>query len=216
MQNGRFVDNSEKRVRGAETKVPTLLDPSGYTTITACGQKEVAFELNQAGVRMGALSYFLVDSLTALRKRGGYVSNQTLHQHLRACFYARHPQQTPMLYGKEGFSFFGDFTADLNLTIVSAHRNFDDGCLILNAGLAHGVHQADEYALCPFDTPEYPRVMASQLAIRAKVDIVKCVISKLVTIDLQDIEKIRRGSAWKGILLRSFPPRKTQILSVEK
>jgi hypothetical protein len=211
MHISQFGDNTETRFRGAEIKFPTLLDPDGYTIITACGSDEFAVEINQAGLRMGALSYFLVDSLTALKKRGVNISNQTLHQHLRARLHAHHPQQTPMLYGKSGFSFFRDFNDDSSLTIVSAHRNVDDGCLILNAGLAHGVHQADEYALYPFDTPEDPGVMTSHQALKSKVDLVHGVNSNLVTVDPQDLEKIKKGSAWKATLLMSFSSRKTKI-----
>jgi hypothetical protein len=210
--NDPFINNSEDRLRGADINLSTLLDPNGYTIITACGPQELALELQlDGGTRMGALSYFLVDSLTTLRKRGVYISHQTLHQHIRACFHARHPQQTPMLYGKRRFSFFGDFPADSNLPIVSMHRNADDCYLILNSGQAHGVHELDEYALYPFDTPEDPEIMTSQIAIKAKVERVDCLTSKLATVELQDIERIRKGSAWKATLLTSFSPRKICI-----
>lgn len=205
-------NNSEDKLRGADINLPTLLDPDGYTIIAACGPQELAFELQvDGGTRMGALSYFLVDSLTRLRKSGVYISHQTLYQHIRARFHANYAQQTPMLYGKRGFSFFGDFSAGSNLPMVSVHRNADDSYLILNSGQAHGVHELDEYALYPFDTSEDPVIMASQIAIKAKVERVDCLTSNLATVELQDMEKIRKGSAWKATLLTSISPRKICI-----
>ncbi|KAL6399610.1 hypothetical protein AUP68_17015 [Ilyonectria robusta] len=64
--------------RDSELGLSRLLDPEGHTIIAACGPLEVASELEfDGGATRGALSYFLVDSLTKLRRRGIKVSNQT-------------------------------------------------------------------------------------------------------------------------------------------
>ncbi|KAH8807491.1 hypothetical protein F5884DRAFT_821181 [Xylogone sp. PMI_703] len=207
-----FAHNFPGSIRGAEISLQRLLDPDGYTIITACGSDETASEIVfDTGVRMGALSYFLVDSLTTLKKSSLHVSDMTLYQHLRARFHAHYSQQTPMLYGNRGFSFFGDFIVNSNLSIVSVRRNYLDLCLILDAGQVHGVHQDDEYVICPFDTPEDPEIMAGQQAIKAKVDTVDCFTSKLVTIDLRSIDSITKGAAWKAVLVASCSAQKTPI-----
>lgn len=207
-----FILNSSDNIRGAKIQLSRLLAPQGYTIITACGSEEVALELTfEAGARRGALSYFLIDSLTDLRKTGAYVSHLTLYQHLRSRFHSRYPHQTPMLYGNNGFSFFRDLTANSSLPIVSVHRNYDNLCLILNAGQAHGVHQDDEYIICPFDTSDDLNAIRNRQTIKAKVISVDCFTSKLVTIDPEDLERIAKGTAWKAILITSCSNEKTPI-----
>jgi hypothetical protein len=206
-----FAETLNAEERGGVVNLARLLDPEGYTIIAACGPHEVASELEfESGVRRGALSYFLVDTLSTLGKRGAKVSNQTLHQHLRAQFHVCLPEQTPMLYGNRGFSFFGDFTGHPHLSMASIHRSLEDGSLILHAGQVHGVHTGDEYALSLFESPENPQAMNSQ-PVRSKVCLVDCIISQLVTLDPKDMEKIRKGSVWKAALVTSLSPRKIHI-----
>ncbi|PMD62222.1 uncharacterized protein K444DRAFT_641659 [Hyaloscypha bicolor E] len=196
-----FAETLNTEERGGVVNLARLLGPEGYAIIAACGPHEVASELEfESGVRRGALSYFLVDTLSTLRKSGVKISNQTHHQHLRAQFHVRLPEQTPMLYGNRGFSFFGDFTDHPHLSMASMHRSLEDGSLILHAEQVHGVHNGDEYALSLFESPENPPAMNSQ-PIR----------SKLVTLDPNDMEKIWKGSVWKAALVTSLSPRKIHI-----
>ncbi|KAI8721517.1 hypothetical protein NCS52_00293200 [Fusarium sp. LHS14.1] len=197
--------------RESELGLSRLLDPEGHTIIAACGPLEVASELEfDGGATRGALSYFLVDSLTKLRRRGIKVSNQMLHQNLRAQFHARVPEQTPMLYGNRGFAFFGDFidfSIDAHLPIFSLHGSMDHGGLVLHAGQAHGVHRDDEYALSPFEQQDEDR----QSTIRGRIDAVDCLTSTMSTVDPNDTARIKRGSTWKASLVTSFSPKKVHI-----
>jgi hypothetical protein len=198
-------------LRNGVVNLERLLDPEGYTILAACGDGEVASELKfEGGASRGALSYFLVDSLTLLRRRGAMVSSQTLHQHIRAQFHASLLEQTPMLYGNQGFSFFGVLTRHAELSIVDVYRTRADGHLTLSAGQAHGVHQGDEYALSPFETRENINVMVSA-AVRGKVDSVGCLDSRLAIVDPRDLEKIAKGAAWKAVLVTSLSSRKIRI-----
>jgi len=206
-----FAETLNGEERGGVVNLARLLDPEGYTIVAACGPHEVASELEfESGVRQGALSYFLVDALSTLRKRGAKVSNQTLHQHLRAQFHVCLPEQTPMLYGNRGFSFFGDFTGYPHLSMASMHRSLEEGSLILHAGQVHGVHNGDEYALSLFESPENPPAINSQ-PIRSKVCLADCIVSQLATLDPKDMEKIWKGSVWKAALVTSLSPRKIHI-----
>ncbi|KAL2670137.1 hypothetical protein Neosp_015018 [[Neocosmospora] mangrovei] len=197
--------------RDSELGLSRLLDPEGHTIIAACGPLEVASELEFAGgTTRGALSYFLVDSLTKLRRRGIKVSNQMLHQNLRAQFHARVPEQTPMLYGNRGFAFFGDFidfSVDAHLPTFSLHRSMEHGGLVLHAGQAHGVHRDDEYALSPFEQQDEAR----QPTIKGRIDTVDCLTSTINAVDPKDTESIKRGSTWKASLVTSFSPNKVHI-----
>lgn len=198
-------------VRDADICFARLLDPNRYTILAASGPDQFAFELDfEGGGLRGALTYFLVSSLITLRRRGTHVSNQTLHQHLRAQFHAHVPQQTPMLYGNHGFSFFGDFTEGLDQPpIAHLHRSQNDGHVTLHAGQAHGVHLGDKYALSPFDTRETYRALLRG-AIEGTVSAVGSIESRL-TIDPKDIDRIRAGSAWKAVLVTSLSSRKIRF-----
>ncbi|KAF5637319.1 uncharacterized protein FTJAE_5734 [Fusarium tjaetaba] len=207
-----FGDTDPEELRDGVVTFSRLLDPQGYTIITACGPHEVASELKfEGGATSGALTYFLINSLVLLSRRGTKVSNEMLHQHLRAQFHARLPDQTPMLYGRRGFAFFGDFSDDIRQVVaptVSMHRSMEDGCLILHAGQAHGVHKNDEYALAPFDRSTNPRDRDS---VRSRVYEVDCLSSKMETVDPVNKAGIARGSTWEATLLTSFSRRKIQI-----
>nr|ANF07008.1 hypothetical protein FVEG_03181 [Fusarium verticillioides] len=207
-----FDDTEPEELRDGVVTLSRLLDPQGYTIIAACGPHEVASELKfEGGATSGALSYFLINSLVLLSRRGTQVSNEMLHQHLRAQFHARLPDQTPMLYGHRGFAFFGDFSGDTrhaNVSTTSMHRSMEDDCLILHAGQAHGVHKNDEYALTPFDTTINPKHRNS---IRSRVYEVDYLSSKMETVDPINKAVIARGSTWEANLLTSFSRRKIQI-----
>ncbi|KAF5593191.1 caspase [Fusarium pseudocircinatum] len=207
-----FDGTDPEELRDGVITLSRLLDPQGYTIITACGPHEVASELKyEGGATSGALSYFLINSLVLLSRRGKTVSNEMLHQHLRAQFHARLPDQTPMLYGHRGFAFFGDFSDDIRQAVastVSIHRSMENGCLILHAGQAHGVHKNDEYALTPFNRTTNPKHRDS---IRSRVYEVDCFSSKIETVDPMNIAVISRGSTWEATLLTSFSRRKIQI-----
>ncbi|KAI1009480.1 hypothetical protein LB504_003149 [Fusarium proliferatum] len=213
-----FDDTDPEELRDGVVTLSRLLDPHGYTIITACGPHEVASELKfEGGATSGALSYFLINSLVLLSRRRTKVSNEVLHQHLRAQFHSRLPDQTPMLYGHRGFAFFGDFSDDAthtSVSTVSMHRSMEDGCLVLHAGQAHGVHKNDEYALTPFDRSTIPKRRDS---IRCRVYEVGCLSSKMETLDPKSKGGIARGSTWEATLLTSFSRRKIQIrLDLEK
>ncbi|KAF4343746.1 hypothetical protein FBEOM_2333 [Fusarium beomiforme] len=93
--NNPFEDSDPDSLRDGVITLSRLLDPEGYTIITACGPDEVASELKfEDGATRGALSYFLINSLILLSRRSAKVSNEMLHQHLRAQFHARLPDQT--------------------------------------------------------------------------------------------------------------------------
>ncbi|KAG5754621.1 hypothetical protein H9Q69_013395 [Fusarium xylarioides] len=213
-----FDDTDPEGMRDGVVTLSRLLDPQGYTIITACGPYEVASELKfEGGATSGALSYFLINSLALLSRRDKKVSNEMLHQHLRAQFHARLPDQTPMLYGHRGFAFFGDFSDDTghtSLSTVSMHRSMEDGCLVLHAGQAHGVHKNDEYALTPFGRSSNPKDRDS---IWCRVYAVNCLSSKMEALDPKSTAPIERGSTWEATLLTSFSRRKIQIcLDLEK
>lgn len=125
-----------------------LVAPDGYTILAACGPHEIARELQLAqGERRGALSYFLLDALDDLRKRCTEITHESLYEHLRVRFRASWPQQTPMRYGNKDMTFFGHLGARSDMAFFRIYYRAEDQRLCLDAGLAHGLHPNDEYAV---------------------------------------------------------------------
>ncbi|RYP48547.1 hypothetical protein DL768_005586 [Monosporascus sp. mg162] len=204
--------DSDGTLRDAQMPVEQwLINPDGYTILAACGPHEKAWELKTERGRRGALSYFLVEALSALRKRGVELTHQSLYQHLRTRIHASWPRQTPMRYGDKSFSFFGKLDITPSTTFTPVYRT-DDGRLYLSAGEAHGVHKGDEYVVYPFDTPEG---VASRTnggtSVLVRVGTVRCLTSDLAAVEeaASAVKLIETG--WKAKPVTHLSPRKTSV-----
>jgi hypothetical protein len=125
-----------------------LVNPDGYTILTACGPHEIAQELKfEDERRRGALSYFLLSTLTKLGDFGA--RQHDIYRHLCARFRESWPRQNPMLFGNKDLYFFGRPKPETGVWSVSVIRE-RNGNLLLEAGQAHGVCDWDEFALYPF------------------------------------------------------------------
>jgi hypothetical protein len=158
-----------------------LVNPDGYTILSACGPHEIAQELTlRNGERRGALSYFLMETLTALKKRGVQTTHESLYEHTRILFHVHWPQQTPMRYGNRSFSFFNGPAAASNKSFIQVYAKGSSLCL--DAGEAHGVHTGDTYALYPPDWLGDAVDQACSVSVTAQVDIVRCLTSNLTNL----------------------------------
>jgi hypothetical protein len=132
-------------------EIPRLLIASDrYTILCACGPHEIAEELSlpSCGNRFaGALSHFLLRALKSLR--GTKITTQTLYNHLRLKFHVYWPQQTPMCFGLRDLFFLGSLAEVDSTGFVTVLKQPEDNRLYLDAGVAHGVCQGDEYAVYP-------------------------------------------------------------------
>ncbi|KAF5012642.1 hypothetical protein FDECE_1273 [Fusarium decemcellulare] len=192
-----------------------LLDPAGYSVLSACDLHEAASEVTLPdGSSRGALSYFLLDSLTALRNRGVEVSHHSLHQYIRGSFHARHSSQTPMLYGGSGLSFFNDLTPRRSIAFVSAHRDIDSH-LVLDAGEVHGVHIGNEYALYAFTAPENSTHRRKEAHVKAIVDKVNHFTSELRIANPSEDEQVTKGSTWKAEMLTTLSPSPVRMMLMQ-
>jgi hypothetical protein len=188
-----------------------LVDPDGYTILTACGPHEKAHELEfEGGERNGALSYFLVRALTSLRESDVEITHQSLYQHLRIKFHAYWPRQNPMRYGNKNFSFFGKLISEPKMFSISVFRTLENDRLCLEAGDAHGVCKDDEYAIYPLDLSEDISNIAKYDPVKVRVDTVRGLTSDLVGIEPTSItSQIKTG--WKARPLTSLSPRKILV-----
>jgi hypothetical protein len=185
-----------------------LVDPKDYTILTACGPHERAQELKfLSGERSGALSHFLV---RALREGGAEITHQSLYQHLRVRFHQSWPQQNPMRYGNEKFSFFGKLSSRHDMVFSLVYKNQKNGHLCLEAGHAHGVFEDDEYALYPLPTSEDVFSDTTQASAKVRVDAVRALTSDLVEITPKFVTGHVR-ERWKARPLTHLAPQKVLV-----
>lgn len=196
-------------LRDPRWQLKTLLNPAGYAVFTACGPHETAYELEQAGDRHEALSYFLLRALASLETGGSEVTNQSLHQQVRSRFHAYWPRQNPMLFGNNDISFWG--------TLVSAPRTYipifkkhPGNTLYLEAGLIHGVFKGDLYDAYSFGILADTTRKQEQIVAKVKVTNVLSLTSEVAEINSQSPTD-RDTTGWVARPVMNFSPRKIYV-----
>jgi hypothetical protein len=205
--NHRLSSNGTSVLRNAHWSFDWLKKSSKVTIITACAPHEKALELEDVNkIAHGALSYYLVQSLEALRKNNREINVQSLYTRLCMRFRADRNLQTPMLLGKRDSSFIGDICPP---TPVYIGISKVDGALRLQAGRGHGICKDDEfdaYVLAPsisdFDPSSGP-IPKRLRPIRVKATSVAGLESIVTTIgSTTDHSLIRTG--WVAKPLKRF------------
>jgi hypothetical protein len=199
----KFSDASST-LRDASVEDDWLINPKGYTILSACAPDQIAIEIETNGKRKGALTHFLLDALHNLRVNGVKLTHHSLHEHLSTSFHAHWPQQTPMRYGNANLSLFGDSLLAPENDFVPIYK--EDGRLCLRAGDIHGVHKGDEYVAYPFSTPEQANGQVEEGNANVRVTSVRLFESDLMQIDPTTI-MVQIQTGWKAKLLTSLSPR---------
>lgn len=188
---------------GSDRMLLNPIDPNGYTILSACGPHEVAQEIEtKGGEHMGALTFFLLQTLVALRERGMEITHQSLYQHLWVRFHEFGQRQAPMRCGNRNLTFFGNLGATPDSTLVPVYRT-EDGFLRLSVGQAHGVYMGDEYALYPLNHPEGA---TNQTSVIARVVAVWGLTSEL-EVETETAAK-RITTEWKAKPIACLSPQK--------
>ncbi|KKP00556.1 hypothetical protein THAR02_07334 [Trichoderma harzianum] len=183
--------------------------PDGYTVLLACGPHEIARELELSnGERRGALSYFLMEALSALRRRGADVTHESHYEDIRIRFHASWPRQTPMCYGNGRLSFFDGTPTTSSTPFVSIYKTNNSLCL--DAGEAHGVHTGDTYMLYPPDRRGDTVSQVDNISVTARVDTVRCLTSDLTDFEPETARK-EIGAGWRAKPLTSLSQRKISV-----
>ncbi|KAM0450961.1 hypothetical protein ACHAO4_006353 [Trichoderma viride] len=186
-----------------------LVNPDGYTILSACGPHEVAQELKlPSGEQRGALSYFLIETLSALRKRGVQITHESLYEHMRIRFHASWPRQTPMRYGNRNFSFFNGPATASNTPFFQVYEKGNSLCL--DAGEAHGVHAGNTFRLYSPDWLGDAVGQARSVSVTARVDVVRCLTSDLVNV-APAVAAVKIGTGWHARSLTSLSQRKVSV-----
>jgi len=194
--------------RNASILPEWLVDPQGYTILTACGPHQIAQELEVDGERSGALSYFLVHALTALRRASIKITHQSLYQHLRIKFHAFWPKQNPMRYGNKNFTFFGQVTSTLDMAFIPVFRTKEDNRLCLGAGYAHGVCKGDEFAIYPFEVDAFSA--SKHISMNFRIENIRGLTSDLVEMEPRT-NTIQVKTGWKAKPLTHLSPQKVLV-----
>ncbi|RYP23194.1 hypothetical protein DL765_001279 [Monosporascus sp. GIB2] len=126
-----------------------MINPDGYAILSACGPHEEAREPKFDGENHGALSYFL---LRALDSVSAAAKHKDVHDYIRANFKKCKIPQSPVLYGNKGQAFFAPpESGAITVTVPVIEKG---GGLQVQAGVAHGVGNGDQFLLYPLGSTD--------------------------------------------------------------
>jgi hypothetical protein len=186
-----------------------LIDPEGYTIMTACGPSELAREdVLDGKEKHGILSCLLLQTLVMWE--GTHAPQLDIYRYICAKFKERWPRQNPMLFGNRSLSFFADYdnpAHDPHTFVISSAR----AGIRLQVGMAHGVTEGDLFSLFSTHPVTGTSVVADDVPARVRT------AGKLTsTLEFPDaiadnsVQSIRTGWGARQItrnLLRKFPIR---------
>jgi hypothetical protein len=149
-----WVD-AEKTTRAAEAASGWLLEPEGYVLMAACRANEYANEVVFQGTeKNGALTYWLVDSLTQV---GPGFTYKMLHDRVLAKVHGQFVDQTPQLQGDGDRVVFGIDRVPRQHAVTLVKVTADD-TVVLNAGLAHDVHEGSHFSVYALNEPDLTKI----------------------------------------------------------
>ena len=139
------------------------LGPSGlprsrdYVLLAACRPNEFAYEyaVNGGTEHHGALTYWMIDTLTSAAARGQPLTYKLLHDRINAQIQSKFPQQLPMIVGDSDRRVFGSDTWATPYTINLITVNLDQRKITLNAGQAQGLSKGVRFAVYPLSTTDF-------------------------------------------------------------
>ena len=148
---------------GGATGLPTARD---YVLLAACRPNEFAYEYAVSGgqERHGALTYWMMDTLTSVATTGQPLTYKLLHDRLNAQIQSKFPRQLPMIMGESDRLVFGSDTWTTPYTVSVMAVDLDRRQITLNAGQAQGLSKGTRFAVYPPNTTDFTD-KAKQVAI---------------------------------------------------
>jgi len=136
-----------------------------YVLLAACRPNEYAYEyaVNGGTERNGALTYWMIDTLTSVATSGQPLTYKLLHDRVNAQIQSKFPQQIPMILGESSRLVFGSETWSTPFT-VAVIKVVSDTQITLNAGQAQGLSKGTRFSIYPLNTTDFTD-KASQVAI---------------------------------------------------
>jgi hypothetical protein len=136
--------------------VAGLPEAREYVLLAACRPNEYAYEyaVNGGTERNGALTYWMVDTLTSVATSGQPLTYKLLHDRVNAQIQSKFPQQIPMILGESDRLVFGSDVWSTPFT-VSVIKVISETQIALNAGQAQGLSKGTRFSIYPFKTTDF-------------------------------------------------------------
>ncbi|KAL7622014.1 hypothetical protein AAE478_007515 [Parahypoxylon ruwenzoriense] len=180
-----------------------MIDPEGFSIITACGPHEIARHIRlESGALHGRLSYFLIETLQGSDPGGFRGQFGDIYERLRTKFLQHFPMQNPMWYGNRQHEFFkavpmsGPAWQSSGPTYPVTKQ--PDGRLQLEGGQAHGIYNDDKFDIL-------------ELGCSAVVKKVRGLTSDLDIVSL-DPPNVSEGKGWRAKARTTFSLRQYPVL----
>lgn len=147
-----WLDLTRNRAIGAAV----LPQSREYVLLAACRPNEYAYEyaVNGGTERNGALTYWMIDTLTSVATSGQPLTYKLLHDRVNAQIQSKFPQQIPMILGESSRLVFGSETWSTPFT-VAVIKVVSDTQITLNAGQAQGLSKGTRFSIYPFKTTDF-------------------------------------------------------------
>jgi Caspase domain len=143
-----------------ESKNRGLVEEGGvarnYVLLAACRPNEYAYEyaVNGGTERYGALTYWMIDTLTSVATSGQPLTYKLLHDRINAQIQSKFQAQIPMVAGETDRLVFGSDTWSTPYT-VSLIKVISDTQVTLNAGQAQGLSKGTRFSIYPLQTTDF-------------------------------------------------------------
>jgi Caspase domain len=136
-----------------------------YVLLAACRPNEYAYEyaVNGGSERNGALTYWMMDTLTSVATSGQPLTYKLLHDRINAQIQSKFTQQVPMIVGESDRLVFGSDRWSTPFTI-SVIKVISDTEITLNAGQAQGLSKGTRFSIYPLGTADFTDI-GKQVAI---------------------------------------------------
>jgi len=130
-----------------------------YVLLAACRSNEFAYEyaVNGGTERNGALTYWMIDTLTSIATSGLPLTYKLLHDRVNAQIQSKFTQQVPMILGESDRLVFGSDRWSTPFTI-SVIKVISDTEITLNAGQAQGLSKGTRFSIYPPGTTDFTDV----------------------------------------------------------
>jgi Caspase domain len=127
-----------------------------YVLLAACRPNEYAYEyaVNGGTERNGALTYWMIDTLTSVATSGQPLTYKLLHDRVNAQIQSKFPQQIPMILGESDRLIFGSDVWSTPFT-VALIKVISETQVTLNAGQAQGLSKGTRFSIYPFKTTDF-------------------------------------------------------------
>ena len=126
-----------------------------YVLLAACRPNEYAYEyaVNGGTEKNGALTYWMIDTLTSVATSGQPLTYKLLHDRINAQIQSKFSDQMPMILGESQRLVFGSEQWSTPFTVSVIKVTSEQ--VTLNAGQAQGLSKGTRFSIYPFQTTDF-------------------------------------------------------------